>query len=134
MKKLTISLFALLMAVTITGCAQSTTSDTHSSIPVIEAYIDQLMQTQEMKESIEFCKANNMDHELEARKDTLVYKYTYTVPVAANTKDLLNTQYNSLKDALAPIAELIKSEAPAVKTVIWEYYSMGGDLITSFSF
>lgn len=135
MKKTSVVLLALLMILSITACGGPASSDAENdSIATIEAYIDQLMQTQEMRDSIEYCTRNNMEHHLEARKDTLVYKYTYTVAVPANAKDLLHTQYSSFKDVLAPLAEVVKKEEPAIKTVIWEYYSIDGALIASFSF
>lgn len=134
MKKAFVFLLALLMTVSITACGRPASSDAESSSMVaIEAYIDQVMQTQEMQDSIEYCKANNMDHQLEARKDTLVYKYTYTVAVSASAKELLNAQYDSLKDVLASLAEVVKKEEPAIKTVIWEYWSIDGELLASFS-
>ena len=75
------------MIATIAACNYPGSSDAQdTSIAVIQEYIDQLMQTDEMKSSIEYCKANNMDHQLEAREDTLVYKYFYTVALPANAK------------------------------------------------
>ena len=135
MKKLSVFLFTLLMMVCISACNDSVPSETQdNSIAVIEAYIDQLMQTQEMQSSIEYCKANNMDHCLEARRDTLVYKYTYTVLLPDSAKDVLLAQYDSAKDLLIPLAEGVKQEISAVKTVVWEYYNADGTLIAKFPF
>lgn len=135
MKKISILLLILLLLVFIPACSISTPPDTQDSgIAEIEAYIDQLMQTQELKDTIEYCKANNMAHCLEARKDTFVYKYTYTVSVPDSAKDTLLAQYDSVKDIFLPIAEGIKQDVPAVKTVVWEYYNADGTLIVSFPF
>ena len=135
MKKLSIFTLALLMIATMVACNYSTPSSTQdASIAAIQEHIDQVMQSEEMKSSIEYCKANNMDHHLEARKDTLVYKYSYTVEIPANAKELLHAQYKLYEDTLAALAEVVKVEEPAVKTVVWEYYSIDGNLIFSFSF
>ena len=45
-----------------------------------------------------------------------------------------NTQYESFKEVLVELADVVKVEAPAVKTVVWEYYNVDGTLIASFSF
>lgn len=135
MKKASIFLLALLIAASMTACGHPSSSDVQdNSTAAIQAYIDQLMQTEEMKETIEDCKANHMIHQLEARKDTFVYKYSYTVELPSNAKELLDSQYNNFKDSFALLADGIKAEEPAVKKVIWEYYSIDGDLIFGFSF
>ncbi|MBR2934521.1 MAG: DUF4854 domain-containing protein [Oscillospiraceae bacterium] len=134
MKKIFTALLAILVIVSMTACTAPVSATEDDSIATIEAYIDQLMQMEDMQATIEYCKTNNMIHQLEARKDTFVYKYTYTVPVLDNAKELLNSQYGSFESTLSSVAEGLKVSVPAIKTVVWEYYSMDGELITSFSF
>ena len=71
--------------------------------------------------------------ELCADGNDVIYKYTYKIPVAENAKDLLDEQMHPLGSTNQTLANTMKKECSALEHLVYEFYSMDGDLIARYS-
>lgn len=98
----------------------------------IEEYIKASTSTEEFKKVLEHQKSIGLTLTVEADGDDMVYKYQYTVEVTDDAAQLLQESFEQNEDRLAQTADIIRIEAPCIDEVVWEYYSIDGELLASY--
>ncbi len=98
----------------------------------INKYVENIIKSDIFKQSVQSTKELGMILELEADGNNLVYKYTYTVPVADNAAELIENSFEASSSTYDSTANAIRIEAPCVEKVIWSYYDIDGNLIYSY--
>ena len=94
----------------------------------IDEYVDMLIETDDWKTTKASVEAQNMTVEVEADGDSIIYKYTYTVEV---DNEYTKSGIESGKDTLIAAADSLRAILSELDTVVYEYYDINGDLITS---
>lgn len=86
------------------------------------------------KSAVEKQSSDTFTIELCAEGNNIVYKYTYKVPVADNAKDLLDNQIAQIESTTQSAVNIMKKECSALENVVYEYYTMNGKLIATYTF
>ncbi len=94
----------------------------------IDEYVDMLIESDDWKTTKASVEAQNMTVEVEADGDSIIYKYTYTVEV---DNEYTKSGIESGKDTLIAAADSLRAILSKLDTVVYEYYDINGDLITS---
>lgn len=115
-----------------TGISETYFADEGSN-EKIDAYIEKSNVNGELDDLIENYKAQGILLDIFSSGDALVYRCDYTVQVADNVGELLK-QNEERSSTLENAANMIKAEESAVKTVVYEYYDMDGNLLYSAEF
>ncbi len=97
----------------------------------VAAYVEK--SAAEAEQSLE---NDMMEIELDSKGTAVVYRYTYKDPQYTGDimKDALENALASASESFDASLELMKSEEPAVSSIIVEYYDASGELIISKTF
>lgn len=107
--------------------AEGNTAETDT----IEGYVAGMQsQFDSMAESM---KESGLDMKVEARDKSVVYKYQYITDVGDIdvVKEALEASIEAMDTTFEGYLEALKAAVPDAESIILEYYSAGGELITS---
>lgn len=93
-------------------------------------YVDVFEKTDEWKENVETFKKQGLKADIEARGDSIAYVYQYTIEIPDTAA--LKSALDETKSALQTAADALRKVLPKTDKVIYEYYDINGDLITSY--
>lgn len=96
----------------------STISGSVNGVTDINKYIESVTKSDLFQQTVKSTADSGMTLVLEADGNNLVYKYTYTVPVADNAAELVNQSLQSNASTFKVSADTIRMEAPCVEKVI----------------
>ena len=97
----------------------------------INEYIEASKKSENYKSMLEGLENSGLKLSLEADGNKLVYKYTYTIEVVENVAQILQDNFKAQDATFESSAKVIKTEAPCVEKVVWEYYTVDGKFIAS---
>ena len=140
MKKLLALLLTLVFALSLVACGAPASNDddaTSSTASVVDSVnqdiVNFISTQQETIDSIEESYAGVLGLELEARGNSLVYKYNYLSDLGdiSLVKTSLDSSLESSAETFASSLTTMQLAVPGMESLIIEYYDMNGTLITS---
>ena len=132
MKKLSALLLCIVLACSLIACGSDKTDSSapaEAGNPAIVKYIESLPDS-----VYDNAEANNMKLKLEARGNSIVEIYTYTVDVAPNASELLEKAIEGAKSQFEAEVDVLQQECPEIESKIVEYFDKDGNLLATAEF
>lgn len=122
-----------------TSVVSTVTSSSSSVVSTVKnsEKIEDIIKTQDATlESIREAFKDMMTIELEARGNSIVYKYTYIINTgdADILKDSLDNSIKTQEETLKNSLTLMRTSIPEMESIIVEYYDINKKLIASYEF
>lgn len=124
--------------------SSKSTSDNSSSekfsigkVASMEEYVKHPNVVQKMETMKASFKAQNMDMELSAEGDKLIYSVTYTIDLGdiAAAKPQLDSTMEAQRSTVQTALDMLKKEVDVEHPIIvYRYYTMDGELIGEYEF
>ncbi len=142
MKKLLALLLTLVFALSLVACGTPASNDndddsTSSASSVVDSVnqdiVDLISTQQSTIDSIKDQYAGTLDFAMEARGNSLVYKYSYLSDLGdlSLLKTSLDSSLESGAETFESSLKTMQLAVPGMESLIIEYYDMNGTLITS---
>ncbi len=119
------------------SASEEASEETSSEVPAEMTMEEYLTAVQpEIDAQMAELEAQGLSIELQARDNSLVYSYTYTVEIEdlEAAKTTLDTNLEATAGTFELIYDSLILAVPSATSIIVEYYAMDGSLITSAEF